>query len=401
MYARILVALDGSDVSLAGGEYALSLARRLGSEIIAAHVYDAGLHSVRFREMEPVLPVEYQQESTLTDLRDSHNDLIHDGFVSLSRGYMERYVEKARSKGLPVREIHREGRNYIELLSLAREERADLIVMGAWGLGAVDHRLLGSTALRVLRNADCDVLIARPGGIGNQITVGVDGSDEALEALRKAVMWARAFQIKTSITAAYDPHFHTGIFKTMASSLSQERQDDIGLAKQEDLHDRIIDDGLGKLYMTFLETAEKRCATYGIQADTHLLKGKAYHALADYIGEHGIGLAVIGRHGHHRAPDAMIGSNAEALAHIAPCSVLITRPLPETSGSNATLDRSITWDSDAEARLERIPAFARPMARSAIEQSVTAEGRFTVTLEDFLDMARRAGMGGTEEPSNE
>ena len=111
MYARILVALDGSDVSLAGGGYALDLAQHLGSEIIAAHIYDAGLHSVRFREMEPVLPSEYQQESTLFELRDSHNDLIHDGFVSLSRGYMENYVKSAREQGVPVREIHREGRN--------------------------------------------------------------------------------------------------------------------------------------------------------------------------------------------------------------------------------------------------------------------------------------------------
>ena len=401
MYARILVALDGSDVSLAGGGYALDLAQHLGSEIIAAHIYDAGLHSVRFREMEPVLPSEYQQESTLFELRDSHNDLIHDGFVSLSRGYMENYVKSAREQGVPVREIHREGRNYIELITLAREEKVDLIVLGAWGLGAVDHRLLGSTALRVLRNADCDVLIARPGGIGERIAVGIDGSENALEALRKAIMWSRVFHATTAIAAAYDPQFHTAIFKTMASSLSQERREDIGLAKQEDLHDQIIDDGLGRLYETFLETAEKRCRTHGIQSDTSLLKGKAYHALTGFIEENGVGLAVVGRHGHHHTPEAMIGSNTEALAHTALCSVLITRPLSEPAQNNVTLEGSIRWEDDAEARLERIPAFARPMARNAIEQSVAAEGRFTVTLKDFLDMAQRAGMGGTEEPADE
>ena len=86
----------------------------------------------------------------------------------------------------------------------------------------------------------------------------------------------------------------------MASSLSQERQEDIGLAKQEDLHDQIIDDGLGRLYETFLETAEKRCRTHGIQSDTSLLKGKAYHALTGFIEENGVGLAVVGRHGHHQ-----------------------------------------------------------------------------------------------------
>ena len=59
------------------------------------------------------------------------------------------------------------------------------------------------------------------------------------------------------------------------------------------------------------------------------------------------------------------------------------------------------WDSDAETRLERIPPFARSMARNAIEQYVAAEGRITVTLDDFLKMASRVGMGGAGEPADE
>ena len=55
MYSTILVALDGSDHSLAGGDLAVALAQRVGSGILAAHVYDAAIHTTRFREMEPGL----------------------------------------------------------------------------------------------------------------------------------------------------------------------------------------------------------------------------------------------------------------------------------------------------------------------------------------------------------
>lgn len=48
-----------------------------------------------------------------------------------------------------------------ELLRIADDNAADLIVLGARGLGAVQHLLLGSVSEAVLRDAQCAVLIAR------------------------------------------------------------------------------------------------------------------------------------------------------------------------------------------------------------------------------------------------
>ena len=62
MYSKILVALDGSEWSAYGAGIALELAHRLGAGLVAAHVYDSGIHSLRFREMERVLPRQYQKE---------------------------------------------------------------------------------------------------------------------------------------------------------------------------------------------------------------------------------------------------------------------------------------------------------------------------------------------------
>ena len=47
------------------------------------------------------------------------------------------------------------------LIQVARDQRAELIVVGHIGSGYVTRALLGSTAENVVRHAQCDVLVAR------------------------------------------------------------------------------------------------------------------------------------------------------------------------------------------------------------------------------------------------
>jgi len=54
------------------------------------------------------------------------------------------------------------GRPYKEILRQAVEMRADLIVIGAQGHGALEHLLSGSNAQHVIRQATCPVLTVRP-----------------------------------------------------------------------------------------------------------------------------------------------------------------------------------------------------------------------------------------------
>ena len=49
----------------------------------------------------------------------------------------------------------------------------------------------------------------------------------------------------------------------------------------------------------------------------------------------------------------------------------------------------IAWSRDAEARVERIPSFIRPMARKAIERYAEGKGHRTIT-EAVMDEARAA-----------
>lgn len=62
---------------------------------------------------------------------------------------------------MTVRTVIRKGPAQAEIVALAAEERADLVVMGTHGRGGVSRVLLGSVADRVLRTAPCPVLTVR------------------------------------------------------------------------------------------------------------------------------------------------------------------------------------------------------------------------------------------------
>jgi nucleotide-binding universal stress UspA family protein len=74
-----------------------------------------------------------------------------------------------------------EGNPYREILNYAEEHEIDLISVGAHGAGFGMRALFGSNVDRVLRQAPCPVLVARP----LKPSVGLERADLAV---RRAVM---------------------------------------------------------------------------------------------------------------------------------------------------------------------------------------------------------------------
>jgi len=95
-------------------------------------------------------------------------------------------VKQAEEAGGRVADAHLvEGRTADEILHLAGEIGAGLIVIGSRGLGTIGRIALGSVSEGIVHNADCPVLVLR-GGEGawppERVIFGDDGSEAARAA---------------------------------------------------------------------------------------------------------------------------------------------------------------------------------------------------------------------------
>ena len=143
--ARILLATDGSEDAALAALTAADLVERSGSELHVAH---AGwvLHGASVGWNLIPLPPGISQE-----------DLDRG-----ARTLLEAEVERMKGAGADVAQAHmRSGKADEEIVVLAEELGADLIVMGCRGRGGVRRALMGSVSESVIRHAHCPVLVAR------------------------------------------------------------------------------------------------------------------------------------------------------------------------------------------------------------------------------------------------
>ena len=136
---RILVAQDFSNDSSLAVKYALLLAQE----------YQAELHLIH------VLPV------TLASGLTSLTPEIENDFQRAARMLQQSVPEEAHLWSKITHAV-KAGQPYREILAYAEEHEIDLICLGVHGAGFTMRALFGSNADRVLRQAQCPVLIARP-----------------------------------------------------------------------------------------------------------------------------------------------------------------------------------------------------------------------------------------------
>jgi len=140
---RVLAAYDFSSDSELALSYGLSLAQECQAELHLLHVLPP-------RSARPGAPESaFMPPGAEDGFRDAASRL-HAAVPPETRVWCE------------VKQAVREGHPYREVLAYADEQNIDLICMGASGTGFGMRALFGSNADRVLRQAPCPVLIARP-----------------------------------------------------------------------------------------------------------------------------------------------------------------------------------------------------------------------------------------------
>ena len=320
----------------------------------------------------------------LVEQRDIHDDLITRGLQVISDSYLDVFDAKCEAAALSGRTVSLEGKNWQALVKDIAASNCDLVVMGALGLGAVEASQLGSVCERVARRVDRDLLVVRAVEDNEGPTVvALDGSPQSYGGLMTALELGKLFRRPVEAVAVFDPHFHYVAFNSIAKVLSSEAAKVFRFEEQEKLHEEIIDSGLAKIYQGHLEVAARLAKEQGVELATKLLAGKSFEQLLRHLRETKPWLMVLGRIGVHSDAGMDLGSATENLLRQSTCNLLLSARCFEPPIEHIA-ETTMSWTEEAEARMQRIPEFARGMAKKAIIKHAAKEGH-TVVTSDVID----------------
>ena len=152
----ILVPTDFSECARHAVPVAAELARLLGARVICLHVVEPVVQPVGWTPVaEPLAAAELGERLEETAARD-----------------LPAFSKSEEFAGLEVEDLLAHGEPAAEIVRVAEERGAGLIVVSSHGRTGLGRILFGSTAESVVRHARCPVLVVKP-------TKGSDkGSDE-------------------------------------------------------------------------------------------------------------------------------------------------------------------------------------------------------------------------------
>lgn len=151
-YTTILCGTDGSESSFRAVDRAAAVARDAGATLLLACAY----HPMSPREARSAADALGGESYKVTGSHPAE-DVLRDA------------ADRARAVGAKdVQTCAVEGDAVDELVKLAKQHSADLVVVGNRGLNSLAGRLLGSVPANISHRATCDVLIVSTTGRGSR-----------------------------------------------------------------------------------------------------------------------------------------------------------------------------------------------------------------------------------------
>jgi nucleotide-binding universal stress UspA family protein len=285
---KILLATDGSSQAELAARTAVDLSQKTNSELHLIHVMDiakVGLSmAVLYSEAtdpegiklpDPVLEEDLEQRAKQG-----------------GREVLDEEVQRVRSAGGTVAQSHlMMGAVEREIVHLAENLGAGLIVMGSRGLGGLRRALMGNVSDSVVRHAHCPVMVVR----------------------------AQAVEFPTKILVATDRSREAELAATTAADLAKSTNSElhivhVGFEQKRDEAQKELDTEVDVI---------RESGAQEIQA--HLEFGMPDTAIIDLAEELGTGLIVMGSRGLGGVRRALLGSISDSVVRHAHCPVLVVR----------------------------------------------------------------------------
>jgi nucleotide-binding universal stress UspA family protein len=290
---KILLTTDGSEDAELATNTAVNLAQETGSELHVIHVL--------------ALPLDTHDPS-------SFEPEVRQQLEARARRSLEEETGTIKASGGAVEGSHlRVGRPDAEIVAMAEEIGAGLIVMGGRGVGGIRRALMGSVSDSVVRHAHCPVMVVRgePVSFPTKILLATDGSKDAELAATTAADLAKSASSEVHVVSVFPgtAYVHPSLevrFPEAAERLRREAREE----RQEMLDEQV-----------------KRIQKAGGDvAQTHIRTGRTAEEIVALAEEMDAGLVVMGSRGLGGIRRAWMGSVSSEVVPHAHCPVLVVRP---------------------------------------------------------------------------
>jgi nucleotide-binding universal stress UspA family protein len=293
---RILVATDGSKDADAAVEWSMHLPLPEDSSVEVVSV------------MPSPTPSDAVGSPLWSDVRMESEHVVDDAVRRIAKRWTA--VTGRALAGTEPREA---------ILDAAAKGEADLIVLGARGLGAVGSVLLGSVSLGVSRHAPCPVLICKgtPRPV-RAVTVAVDGSADARTALEFLTGLPLPSDLMVCLVGVVEPLRPPTMAPGFAAATLAAAIEDFECESRNRLNEALTPAAMD------LRWRVRRVVTVtptGSPAATILRKAERYECDLIVVGARGLGAR----------PRIALGSVSESVLRNAGCPVLIVRPFAPRS----------------------------------------------------------------------
>jgi len=141
MFHKLLVAIDGSEISMNVLEQAIDMARGWKAELHAVYIIETGLISS--------VPMDNTWEVIYSLLEQEGGKVL------------DIAEKKAQDAGIQIRKHLISGHAGNEIINLAEAQGADLIIVGSRGKSQIDRLLIGSVSSHVVKYSNVTTMVVR------------------------------------------------------------------------------------------------------------------------------------------------------------------------------------------------------------------------------------------------
>lgn len=292
---RILCPLDFSKCSKVAFENAVALARKAKAEL---HLFHAILM--------------YEHDSYKPDDRLPDNLMSYELIEDISKEKLGELVDQHQNDSLKMVAASARGFSAAEeILTYARDNQIDLIIMGTHGRTALSHLLLGSVAERIVRMAKCPVMTFRKDAkkinTFQRILVPIDFSDYSKLALQYGLELAHLFGSAVIIFHSIEQQIHPAFYAAGKTSIFE------------------IDSDLKDRASAAMKQFREQIGRTEIPTEYALAEGPAYQQIVEYAKRENCDLVVIATHGLRGLEHFLIGSTTEKVVRHSEVPVLTVK----------------------------------------------------------------------------